>query len=132
MLPLPPFNLGLPKSHARMLLASVAEGRDVPVQRIKTLLEGHVAALYAISEPWAVALNMNQGDLLKKWAHGLLPLDNKLSGTKKSVEFKFASVGRNYIKRDKSFRSSAKNLTKPYTKWQSTAKRAAMKARLVL
>jgi len=53
LLPLPPFNLGLLKGHERGLLASVAKGEDVPLKRIEILLEGHVAALHAISEAWA-------------------------------------------------------------------------------
>ena len=132
LLPLPPFNLGLPKGHERRLLASFAAGESVPHKRVEILLEGHVAALWAISKPWADALKMKQKKILKRWAHGLLPLRGQPSGPAQAVGFNFANVGRNYVKRDNSFRSRAKNLTRPYTKWLTTAKRAAAKARSVL
>ena len=132
LLPLPPFNLGLLKGHERGLLASVAKGEDVPLKRIEILLEGHVAALIAISGAWAPALNMDKGGDFKKCSASLLPAWNEPSGSKQMVANKFASVGGNFVKRDKSFRHTAQNLLKPYTKCLNSARRVAAKARSVL
>ena len=76
-LPLPDFYCNELGSNPREKLWAIATGQEVSVQRISTLQQRRIAALWHIADEWTRGVCVGKSLLLHRWGSALFPLTNR-------------------------------------------------------